>query len=62
MKGEPAIKIGAVFPQTKIGEVPDLIAKFATTAESLGDDHLLAYNHVLDAISLAHDTLATAFA
>ena len=35
------MKIGVVFPQTEIGADPALVAKFATTAESLGYDHLL---------------------
>ncbi len=43
------MKIGVVFPQTEIGADPDVIAKFATTAESLGYDHLVAYDHVLGA-------------
>ena len=43
------MKIGVVFPQTEIGADPDVVAKFATTAESLGYDHLLAYDHVLGA-------------
>jgi probable F420-dependent oxidoreductase len=43
------MKIGVVFPQTEIGADPAMVAKFATTAESLGYDHLLAYDHVLGA-------------
>jgi probable F420-dependent oxidoreductase len=43
------VKIGVVFPQTEIGADPEVVAKFATTAESLGYDHLLAYDHVLGA-------------
>jgi len=43
------MKIGVVFPQTEIGADPEMVAKFATTAESLGYDHLLAYDHVLGA-------------
>ena len=43
------MKIGVVFPQTEIGSDPEVVAKFATTAESLGYDHLLAYDHVLGA-------------
>jgi len=43
------MKIGVVFPQTEIGADPAVVAKFATTAESLGYDHLLAYDHVLGA-------------
>ena len=43
------MKIGVVFPQTEIGEDPDVVSRFATTAERLGFDHLLAYDHVLGA-------------
>jgi probable F420-dependent oxidoreductase len=43
------MKMGVVFPQTEIGSDPAMMAKFATTAESLGYDHLLAYDHVLGA-------------
>ena len=43
------MKIGVVFPQTEIGADPVVVAEFATTAESLGYDHLLAYDHVLGA-------------
>lgn len=43
------MKLGVVFPQTEIGDDPDRIAVFATTAESLGYDHLIAYDHVLGA-------------
>ena len=49
LRGELTVKIGVVFPQTEIGADPDVVAKFATTAESLGYDHLLAYDHVLGA-------------
>ena len=43
------MKLGAVFPQTEIGDDPDRVAQFAKTAESLGYDHLIAYDHVLGA-------------
>jgi probable F420-dependent oxidoreductase len=43
------MKIGAVFPQIEIGDDPDIIARFATTAEELGYDHIIAYDHVLGA-------------
>ncbi len=43
------MKLGVVFPQTEIGADPDVVARFATTAESLGYDHLIAYDHVLGA-------------
>ena len=43
------MKVGVVFPQTEIGSDPAIISKFATTAESLGYDHILAYDHILGA-------------
>ena len=43
------MKLGAVFPQTEIGADPDDVARFATTAEELGYNHLIAYDHVLGA-------------
>jgi probable F420-dependent oxidoreductase len=43
------MKLGVVFPQIEIGDNPDTIAVFATTAESLGYDHIIAYDHVLGA-------------
>lgn len=47
--GKRTMKIGVVFPQTEIGSDPDMVAKFATTAEALGYNHLLAFDHVLGA-------------
>lgn len=41
------MKFGVVFPQTEIGADPDTIVRFATTAEELGFDHLIAYDHVI---------------
>ena len=43
------MKLGVVFPQTEIGSDPADVARFATTAEELGYDHLIAYDHVLGA-------------
>ena len=43
------MKLGVVFPQTEIGTDPQQIADFATTAEAIGYDHLIAYDHVLGA-------------
>ncbi len=43
------MKFGVVFPQTEIGADPDTIVRFATTAEELGFDHLIAYDHVIGA-------------
>ncbi|MCZ6619633.1 MAG: LLM class F420-dependent oxidoreductase [Gammaproteobacteria bacterium] len=43
------MKMGVVFPQTEIGQDPTMIARFATTAEDIGYDHIIAYDHVLGA-------------
>ncbi len=43
------MKLGVVFPQTEIGADPGAVKEYAQAAESLGYDHLLAYDHVLGA-------------
>lgn len=43
------MKIGVVFPQTEIGRDPVAVRDYAQAAESLGYDHLSAYDHVLGA-------------
>lgn len=43
------MEIGAVFPQTEIGNDPYAIRDFAQAAEGLGFSHLLLYDHVLGA-------------
>lgn len=43
------MKIGVIFPQTEIGADPAIIREYATTAESLGYDHIVAFDHVLGA-------------
>ncbi len=43
------MKLGAVFPQTEIGNDPAHIRDFAQGVEGLGFDYLLAYEHVLGA-------------
>ena len=43
------MKIGAVFPNSEIGSDPDVVAEFAKTAEDLGYNHLVTYDHVLGA-------------
>jgi probable F420-dependent oxidoreductase len=43
------MKMGAVFPQTEIGDDPGAISAFAQAVEDLGFDHLLAYDHVVGA-------------
>jgi probable F420-dependent oxidoreductase len=41
------MKFGVVFPQTEFGSDPNAIKDFAQTAESLGFDHIHAFEHVL---------------
>ena len=43
------MQIGVVFPQTEIGSDPIAIRDYAQAAESLGYNHLLAFDHVLGA-------------
>ena len=43
------MNVGAVFPQTEIGNDPSVIRDFAQAAESLGYSHILIYDHVLGA-------------
>ena len=43
------MKIGVVFPQTEIGADPAGVRDYAQAAESLGYDHLIAFDHVIGA-------------
>ncbi|MFN0146139.1 MAG: LLM class F420-dependent oxidoreductase [Dehalococcoidia bacterium] len=43
------MQLGAVFPQSEIGNDPAAIRDFAQAAEGLGFSHLLIYDHVLGA-------------
>jgi probable F420-dependent oxidoreductase len=43
------MKIGVVFPQIESGTDPGFIRDYAQTAESLGYDHILIYDHVVGA-------------
>jgi probable F420-dependent oxidoreductase len=43
------VRIGAVFPQTEIGNDPAAIRDWAQAVEGLGYRHVLAYDHVLGA-------------
>ena len=43
------MRIGVVFPQTEIGADPAGVRDYAQAAESLGYDHLIAFDHVLGA-------------
>ncbi len=44
------MKIGAVFPQTEIGNDPAVIRDWCQTAEGLGYSHILVYDHVIGAV------------
>jgi probable F420-dependent oxidoreductase len=43
------MKLGVVFPQTEIGADPAVIKEYVQTAEGLGYEYLLIYDHVLGA-------------
>jgi probable F420-dependent oxidoreductase len=43
------MRIGAIFPQTEIGDDPRGIREYAQAVEELGYTHILAYDHVLGA-------------
>jgi len=43
------MQIGVVFPQTEIGDDAAKVREYASTAETLGYDHILAFDHVLGA-------------
>lgn len=43
------MRVGAVFPQTEIGNDPGVIRAWAQLAEQVGYDHILVFDHVLGA-------------
>src|ERR671922_358288 len=43
------MQYGVVFPQTEFGNDPQAIKDYAQSAEGLGYDYLLVYDHVLGA-------------
>jgi probable F420-dependent oxidoreductase len=43
------MRLGAVFPQTEIGDDPATIRAWAEAVEAMGYDHLLAFDHVIGA-------------
>ncbi len=43
------MRIGVVFPQTEIGADPAGVKAYAEAVQTLGYDHLMAYDHVLGA-------------
>ncbi len=48
------MQIGAIFPQTEIGNDPAAIRDYAQAAEELGYDHIMAFDHVLGANEASH--------
>ena len=49
------MKLGLVYPQTEFGSDLGLIREFATTAEALGYQQLILYEHVLGADPKVHE-------
>ena len=49
------MKLGLVYPQTEFGSDLGLIREFATTAEELGYEQLILYEHVLGADPEVHE-------
>ncbi|HKG24960.1 MAG TPA: LLM class F420-dependent oxidoreductase, partial [Thermomicrobiales bacterium] len=43
------MQLGVTFPQLEIGSDPGIIREYAQTAQDVGYDYLLAYDHVLGA-------------
>lgn len=43
------MKLGVVFPQTEIGSDPGAVREYVQAAESMGYNHILAFDHVLGA-------------
>jgi probable F420-dependent oxidoreductase len=41
------MKLGVVFPQTEIGDDPEVIRAYARGVEEAGFEHIVAYDHVL---------------
>ncbi len=51
------VRLGAIFPQTEIGNDTGAIREYAQATESLGYDFLLAFDHVLGANAATHTEL-----
>jgi probable F420-dependent oxidoreductase len=49
------MKIGAVYPQTELRGDPEAVRRIGLAVESLGYDHLLAYDHVVGAVHADRD-------
>lgn len=49
------MQVGAVFPQTEIGDDPGAVREWAQGVTELGYRHILAYDHVLGADPAVHE-------
>jgi len=45
------MQIGVVYPQSELGGDPGAVRQFGKAIEDLGFDYLLAYDHVLGALT-----------
>ena len=45
------MKLGAVYPQTELRGDPDAVRRIGLAVEQLGFDHLMAYDHVVGAVT-----------
>ena len=54
VRAQGEIRLGAVFPQTEIGNDRDEIARYARGVDEIGYRHILAYDHVLGGSQAAH--------
>ena len=50
------MELGAVFPQTEIGDDPAAVRDFAQAVEGMGLTHLLIYDHVVGAAADRFET------
>jgi hypothetical protein len=48
-RGNGAMKIGVIYPQTELQGDPEAVRRIGLATEELGYDHLLVYDHVLGA-------------
>src|SRR5712692_7766511 len=60
-QGGPALKLGAIFPQTECGTDVPAIGEYVRGMEAMGFDHLFVADHVLGADPRfhSHPSLAT---
>jgi probable F420-dependent oxidoreductase len=56
------MRLGAIFPQTEIANDPTVIRDYAQAVESMGYQHILAYDHVLGANTASRPNWSGAYA